>query len=126
MFKYGFLFIFFTIYIFGSDSFYYQNNQKIELLKLTDGDILTTHYYKTPNNNIIGVSDEIIINLKNETILEALSTKYGFNILEKLSDKIYLVRVKNNNQTLDTANLLCNEDDVEYAQPNFIKFPTKR
>jgi hypothetical protein len=126
MFKYSYLFIFFTIYIFSSDTFYYQNNQKVKLLKLTEGDILATHYYKTPQNKIIGVNNEIIIRLKNETNVEGLSSKYDFIILEKLSDKIYLVQVQNNNQTLDIANLLHYEDDVEYAQPNFIKIPTKR
>lgn len=126
MFKYSFLFIFFTIYIFSSDTFYYQNNQKIKLLKLTQGDILSTHYYKTPQNKIIGVSNEIIIKLKNETHIQDLSTKYNFIILDKLSDKIYLVQVQNNNQTLDIANLLHYENDIEYAQPNFIKIPTKR
>jgi len=126
MFKYSFLFLFCTISLFGSESFYYQNGGKIQLIKLTDGDILTTHYYKTPKGGIVGVGDEIIIRLKNDIPIETFFPKYNFVVLEKISEKTYLVKVQSNLQTLDIANLLFLEDDVESSQPNFIKIINKR
>lgn len=111
----------FSLCLFGEDNFYYKNMGKITLIKLTDGDILETHYYKTEQNQIIGIKDEIIIKLKNDFVLENLLAQYDVILLEEIIPRTYRIKVKNNLQTLQIANSLHLENGVEYAQPNFVK-----
>lgn len=115
-----------------AEDFYYNGSKKIQLEKITKEsntilrEVATTTYYKTPNNLILGLNNEIIIKMKDKNMLEYLSNKYNLTIVKELYQNTYLIRVTNPDTALKTANDLHLEESVQYATPNFIKTINKR
>jgi len=120
-------FLFFSLFgvLFATEYFYYNGDKKVTLTKMAQSNE-TINYYTTPSNTIIGVTDEIIIKLKDSTMLESLSIKYNFLVIDTLTENLYLIKVSNKEETLQMANKLYLEDSVQYASPNFIKSIDKR
>jgi len=120
-------FLFFSLFgvLFATEYFYYNGDKKVTLTKMAQSNE-TINYYTTPSNTIIGVTDEIIIKLKDSTMLESLSIKYNFLVIDTLTENLYLIKVSNKEETLPMANKLYLEDSVQYASPNFIKSIDKR
>jgi uncharacterized protein YbcI len=121
------IFLFFSLFgvLSATEYFYYNGDKKVTLIKTTQSNE-TINYYTTPANTIIGVTDEIMIKLKDSTMLESLSIKYNFLVIDTLTENIYLIKVSNKEETLPMANELYLEDSVQYASPNFIKSIDKR
>jgi len=114
----------------ASDNFYYQNHKKVFLSplktarsfqKLDTNQTDKIEYYKTDKGQIVGINRELILKLKEEKILDSLIEKYQLNLKKKLAKNLYLVEVKNTEAIFNTSNKLYNEDNVSYAQPDFIK-----
>lgn len=120
-----------TIVALNAQTFYYNNNQKVQLTPLPKSLIqsrsavegVEMEYYMTPNKSLVGVSDEILI--KSDDI-EYVLKSYSVELLTKISDTIYLLRVKDRAQTLELANKLYEDTKVELAHPNFSKEIQKR
>ena len=117
----------------ASDNFYYQNHKKIELIPIKKIEKLqkkdsnqTIHYYKTPTDQTVGVTQEIIVKIEDKKSLELLLKKYDLNLKQNLTIKLYVVETNSTQQTLEIANSLYAEDNVSYAHPNFIKRIDKR
>ncbi|MDD2698749.1 MAG: hypothetical protein PHF17_08120 [Arcobacteraceae bacterium] len=131
MYKAIFLSLSLIVSLFATDDFYYNGNKKISLIKTTFAnsnlrEVSNTTYYKTPDNLILGVNDEIILKIKDKNMLKYLETKYGFTVIKELFSNTYLIKVTNKEETIQKANDLYLEETIEYASPNFIKTINKR
>lgn len=120
-------FLFFSLFgvLSATEYFYYNGDKKVSLTKMTQSNE-TINYYTTPSNTIVGVTDEIIIKLKDSNMLEFLSTKYNFLVIDTIMQDTYLIKVSNKEETINIANTLHFEHAVLYASPNFIKSINKR
>ena len=123
-----FLFLFFTYLGASENNFYYNGNKKVSLEKInttqsTSRTVDSTDiiYYKTSRNITLGVTNEIIIKLKDPTMLQYLEEKYSFSIIKEIFKGTYLIKITNPENTITVANTLHEEDAISYASPNFVK-----
>jgi hypothetical protein len=107
----------------ANDNFYYQNNKKIYLTPYQNisRSISNINYYQNDKGVVLGVTDKLIVKLKDVSNIKSLTDKYDLILVKKLSKNLYLMKVGNKNSTIDIANKLNEENSVEYAQPDFIK-----
>lgn len=127
-----FCFLFLSSVYGSNDSFYYNGDKKISLERVQNSTITRSIdqdniiYYKTSRNITLGVTNEIIIKLKDIGMLDYLKNKYNFELIKEIIPNTYLVKIQDNEATLETANLIHNETGVGYASPNFLKSINKR
>lgn len=122
--KKALLFFSFASFLMAND-FYYEYGQKVELEKISktrsaDG----MSYYQTPNGKTVGVLDTIIA--KCEKNCTDTLNKYSFKNISKLSDTLYLLQVSNQDEVFTISQQLHNEENIEFAHPNFSKEKTRR
>ena len=116
--------------LFAQD-FYYKQNKKVLLTPLQDDatklqrspELQELKYYKTPSNIIVGVGDEILLHTNT---IDAVVQEYGLILLQKLSTHLYLVRINDQNATLQQANSIHEDARVKFAHPNFYKQVQRR
>jgi hypothetical protein len=128
-------FITISLSLNASNHFYYQNNKKVFLTpleisqnfqKIDSNQTDKIHFYKTAKGQIVGISKELIVKIKEEKVLDSLVVKYQVIVKKKLAQKLYLMEIKSTEKTLDICNKLYQENNVSYAHPNFIKRIVKR
>ena len=83
-------------------------------------------YYSTEKGITIGVTDKLIVKLKNDSSLGKYLNEFNLVLEKVLGKNIYLLRVNNKNLTIDTSNRLAEKKDVLYAHPDFIKKRMRR
>jgi len=124
-----------TILLFAnaSDNFYYQKDKKITLSpiktiqKLQKKDFnQTINYYKKENGQIVGVTQEIIIKLKEKKAINNLIEKYPITVKEKLTNRLYVVEINSIKEIFNISQQLYRDTNVSYVHPNFIKRIDKR
>ena len=115
---------------YAGGNFYYYQDKKIFLTPIQSSVKIQRsyskqtnkiNYYKTRKGDIVGIGKELIIKLKDGAEPQSLVNKYHIIIKKRLIKNIYLVEVNNTKETLNTSNKLTFDDNVIYAQPNFIK-----
>ncbi|MDY0121797.1 MAG: hypothetical protein RBR54_07615 [Sulfurimonas sp.] len=114
-----------------AQDFYYKQNKKVFLTPIQDDTTLLQRsaetqglkYYKTPNNVIVGVSDEILLHTRE---IDAVAQAYGLTLIQELATNLYLVRFGDKNTTLQQANKLHEDARVKFAHPNFYKQVQRR
>jgi len=116
----------------ASEHFYYHQNKKITLTPIKQRNMhqpntgRTIHYFKTKSGRLIGINNEILIKLKHGKTIENLLQKYPLTLKKQLTPDLYLCKVNSTNDTLTISSQLRREENVNYAQPNFIKRFQKR
>jgi len=111
----------------ANDNFYYQNDKKVFLTPIVSSqkfrkiNSIDINYYTTPNYNIVGVTKEFIIKLKDEKSLEILLKKYPITLKKRLASNLYLMEVNTIDKTIDMTQKLYLDTNVIYVHPNFIK-----
>lgn len=112
-----------TSYVFSNDFFYIKDNQKIHLEKIQDISRASSSvdYYKDENNVVLGVNKNIILSLKEGTLIEKYLKLYDLEIEKKLDSNLFLVKTTNKSKTLEVSNELNRKNDVIFAQPDFVK-----
>lgn len=127
-----------AIYIFlallqvgcASDGYYYQEGKKIsltpnnEISRSTDGSGMD--YYTNERGTLLGVSEKIIVKLKNGVTIDSILSKYGLSLEKELGTDLYLLKADDRSKTIDTANRLSEDENIKYAQPDFSKKRFKR
>ena len=118
----------FLQFIFANDQYYYNNgikhyltpiNQTVKIRSISNN---SKQYFKTNNNIIVAVKDTILIKLKKSNIsIDNILERYNISLIDKLTNKIYLLKIKNFQDIFDISNLLYNDKDIQYAHPNFEK-----
>ena len=120
----------FLLFANASENFYYQEGKKIFLTpiqttqkfqKTDSNQTKNINYYKTPKGYTVGISKELIVKLKEEKNIEDLADKYALVVKEQLAQNLYVIEVNSTEETLTISNELTLDNDVLYAQPNFIK-----
>lgn len=120
--------------LFASSEYFYSGGKKVPLTPLltnnyslkNQNNLNETIYYKTHNDIKLGVRDEIIIKIHKDSNIASILEKYDLTLIKSFSNNLYLIQVKNSNDTLDISNKLYLESSVVYAHPNFIKEIIKR
>ena len=124
-----------TILLFAnaSDNFYYQEDKKITLTPIKTTQKLqkkdfnqTINYYKKENGQIVGVTQEIIIKLKEKKAINNLIEKYPITVKEKLTNRLYVVEINSIKEIFNISQQLYRDTNVSYVHPNFIKRIDKR
>ncbi|DAB29294.1 MAG TPA: hypothetical protein CFH84_10365 [Sulfurimonas sp. UBA12504] len=129
--------LFFIIIIFvqmacAFDNYYYQNNQKIYLTPVTtpSSNLLKNNsdidYHQNEKGIILGVGDKIIVKIKDGVEIDYLLSHFNLSFEKMLAKNLYLLKTENKQMTIDISNRLNEHNEVEYAQPDFIKMRHKR
>ena len=114
-----------------AQDFYYKQNKKVFLTPIQDDTTALQRstktqglkYYKTPNDVVVGVSDEILLHTRE---INAIVQEYGLTLMQELATNLYLVRFGDQNMTLQQANKLHEDMRVKFAHPNFYKQVQRR
>ncbi len=123
--------------LFSKEFFYYSNGQKHYLnAKSSRFEVksfipksakhIKALYFKNANNDFLGVSDRILIGFKDKKLKDILIKKYKLKFVEYLGDGIYVFKVDNAYKTLDIANAIYENENVQFSHPDFIKVRKKR
>lgn len=112
----------------GKDAYYYQNSKKIYISPIKQiknfslksvSSPSTIIYFKTMQNNILGMNNEILI--KTNIDIKIVLKKYNISLVNQITKNIYLLKTIDNSNVLDVANSLYEDDDIEFSHPNFTK-----
>ncbi|MEA3369984.1 MAG: hypothetical protein U9Q40_01440, partial [Campylobacterota bacterium] len=74
----------------ASDSYYYKNSQKVELQPKPFRSSTKIDYYQNSRGIVLGVSDRLILKLKNPQNLKEYLLEFDLKIERSLSENIYL------------------------------------
>ena len=78
------------------------------------------------NNITVGITNKIIIKLDNNQTLHKYLDDFNLTKIKKIGKNIFLVKVSDNNQTLEVSNQLTKMEGIKYAHPDFIKKRIRR
>jgi len=107
-----------------AETCYYSFGKKVLLKPLPQSRSVADHtirYYQTPSGAKVGVTDEIIIGCKDIEACKPILEAYPVASVEKLSDRLYLLKLKPGSNLFKTANALYHEAPIFLSHPNFIK-----
>ncbi len=117
------IFIVLIQYGCASDNYYYKNSQKVTITP--NASILRSNpnmdYYQNSQGVVLGVTDKLIVKLKDDKLLEQMSDEFGLTLEKRLSKNLYLFKASNKNLTIDISNRLSEKEYIEYSHPDFIK-----
>ncbi len=114
-----------ALFQFGcaSDNYYYKNNQKVSITPNTSisRSDSSMDYYENEKGIVLGVTDKLIVKLKDTNSLQKYLNKFNLTLEKTLTENLYLLKVENRSLTIDISNRLNEKEDVKYAHPDFIK-----
>lgn len=107
----------------ANDNYYYKNNQKVNLTPQTfiSRSASNIDYYQNDKGIVLGVTDKLIVKLKDAKKLEKILSEFNLTLEKTLSKNLYLLKTSNKNLTVDISNRLSEKEDVAYSHPDFIK-----
>ncbi len=110
-------------FLHASDNYYYNNGEVVALEPLVS--MLRTdvnlNYYQNSRGVILGVSDKLILKIKEQNSLEKYLDEFNLTIERTLSKNLYLLKTEDKSITIDISNSLYEKKDIEYAHPDFIR-----
>jgi len=119
-------FIIILTLIFASTSlyadFYYSGGKKHILKKVKTSRALGTnseYSFQTELGETITVNRGIIVAFSDKSIRKVIEQKYNLYFVKTLTDEMFLYRIKDVSKTVETANLIYEEDGVEFCHPDF-------
>lgn len=119
------VFILLFSYGYAHDNYYYNNNHKTQL-HLTSKQYPKINYYQNTKGSLFGVTDTLIIKLKDAHYLPSLLDTFELSVEKALGNDLYLLKTTNKDLTIDTANRLHELPYIEYAHPDFVKHNIRR
>ncbi len=123
--------------VFSQELFYYSGGHKQPLIaKFSRYEVknfipknaknIKAIYYRTQNNDLVGISNRIIVGLKDESLKETLLNRYHLKMIEELGNNIYVFQTPDRMKTLDISNEIYKIKGVDFSHPDFIKQKRKR
>ncbi|MEA2050367.1 MAG: hypothetical protein U9O56_06540 [Campylobacterota bacterium] len=115
------LLIFLSLTILNAKVFFYENNKIVYLKK--DNTIASTarvKYFKNRYGESIVVKNQILIKLKSIAVITALILEFDLEILKKVNNKKYIMRIKNIDDVFWISNEINNRTAVSYAYPVYL------
>jgi len=125
----------FSLYASASE-YYYERGKKIELTELSQKKANSNNhvkYYLTKTGNKIGVTNELIVQCKADIDCIEVLKEYAFEQVSelskislvkevsKLSETLFLVKIKKDENIFKVSKTLYNNKAIILAHPNFIK-----
>ncbi len=125
------IYIIFTLFgtlVYAGDSYYYNGMQRVKLTPISSlsRSVSGVDFYETEKGIVLGVSDTLILKLKNSVNLDAYLLEVNATLQKTLGTDLYLLKVQDKTLTLSVANRLNEKEDVEYAHPDFLKRRVQR
>jgi len=114
--------------IFAKEVYFYQGGKKVILVpqnNISRG-YSDVDYYLTSRGISLGVTDLMIVKFKNIENLNSYLSEFNLAVVKKISKNLYLFKSSSKSVTIDITNRLSEKQDVQYAQPDFIKKIIKR
>lgn len=118
-----YLFFMISVLLYSSD-FYYQNNQKIYLKKISNTfrSLQHTDTYIDENNQTLGVGSEIVIEVDEKLFnRDTFIEKYAIEEMTKIANRFYRCKLKDRSKIFETAAKIYQEKSIKSAHPNFIR-----
>jgi len=117
------IFIVLLQYGCANDNYYYKNNQKITITPSISISRNSSNidYYQNNEGIVLGVTDKLIVKLKDDKNLEEILNEFNLILEKTLSKNMYLLKTINKNLTIDVSNRLSEKEYIEYSHPDFIK-----
>ncbi len=115
-----------------ASEFYYENGQKIELVKLEANEAQQKRsddevkYYKTAKGHKVGVKDDILVECKEGVKCQEVLSKYEVGSITALNETVFLVKVAKGQNLFELSQKLYEDDDIAIAHPNFRKEKRRR
>jgi len=78
-------------------------------------------WYQVKGNGVVGVTEDLIVRVKDDTVLKALAAKYDLKVKRALMKGVYLLSGPDRNRTIGLCNTLTALPGVVYAEPDFIQ-----
>ncbi|MBU1658102.1 hypothetical protein KKG72_03505 [bacterium] len=107
----------------ANDNYYYKNNQKVTITPSNSISRSNSNidYYQDNQGIVLGVTDKLIVKLKDDKELEQILNEFNLTLEKTLNKNLYLLKTSNKNLTVDISNRLSEKEDIEYSHPDFIK-----
>jgi len=120
MLKYGLLSL--LCLSLSAESFYYENGKKVTVKKISDSRAnSSTIYYKNSLGKKIGVKNEIIFKCVEGKECLSIVKRYNLKDISNLSNDIYIAKVSKGSDIFEISQKLYLENNIEFANPNFVK-----
>ena len=122
------LFTFCMVLGASESPFYYDGTKRVSLKPLPT--LLRSNagvnYYEDAKGVRVGVSNKILVQLKQSANLELYLEEFGATLEKDFGSNLLLITLPNAAQTIDVANALHIREDVLFAHPDFLKTPELR
>lgn len=108
---------------------YYKNGQLVELENTNTSRSLNgiaIDYYKTQHGQKVGITDEILLECKDEVKCSAFLNSFQVSNYSKLTDTIFVIKMNNYDNIFSLSRKLFQSGKVKFAHPNFIKARRQR
>ena len=114
--------------LYSTEVYYFNSKQKIHIkpINVISRDISQTDYYQDNKGMIVGITNKLIVKLKEGTSIIEILKKFNLVLEKKIGKRIYLLKCHDKSLTLQISNNLNSEKDIEYSQPDFIKRRVRR
>jgi len=119
--------VFIGSFLYGD--FFYEYGKKVILTPVKESRSLSDKsikLYKTQDDKIVKLKNEIVIKLKPSINPERFFSRYGVDGFNKISKNTYLIKLDNNTDILKLSQKLHLDKDSIYAIPNQVKKYKKR
>lgn len=114
--------VMFTLVALTNGEYYYENNQKIELVRIEEtrgGGENSEVRFKNSSGRIFTLKNGIIIKYKDRDKFDGVLNNYSVKIEEDLGSGYLLLKVDDDCDLFEICRKLHNEPSVEIAHPNF-------
>ncbi|MEA2100481.1 MAG: hypothetical protein U9P72_10155 [Campylobacterota bacterium] len=122
------IFLLFVLSLNASESYYERgklvNLEEVRMLRDSEGSGIK--YFKTKSGQKLGITDDILVKCKGGIDCLDLLNRFSLTDVSKLTDTIFIIKIKDYNTIFSLSRALYESGDVEFAHPNFIKERRKR
>ncbi len=110
--------------LLNADSSYYEKGELVELQKINESrnlDDKAFDYFTNRNGKKVGLSDELLVQCKESIDCKVLLSKFNLSEISQITDTIFVIKIKNQDNIFLLSRELFESGDVEFAHPNFLK-----
>ena len=78
-------------------------------------------WYQVKGNGVVGVTENLIVRVKDAALIDTLAGQYGLTVKSKLMENVYLLSGTDRKRTIELCNTLGALPGVVYAEPDFLQ-----
>ncbi len=102
--------------------FYYSGGKKHILKKVKTSRALGTtsqHSFQTEHGSTVTINRGLIVSFSDKSVQKTIEKKYDLKFVKALTNEMFLYSIKDASKTVETSNLIYEEDGVEFCHPDF-------